>query len=312
VGPPIIPSPVIPGATQFVLVGSQDGSAYAIDATTGAELWSEPLGDIVQAAPAGIFSAFGSIHDFVLVGTRDFPGTGVFHMLNADDGSVADSFDNQPPGMGIVSGMATIDYRNERVYFASRDGGDGRTLWCLDIGPGTLTERWGIPLGDIDGSPVVRGDRVYVGNVAGEVYAVDADTGGILWTPPFSTGDGQPKDFIFPDRWSDDLYFSTSNQVWGLSDVGPNAVANFPAVNLPAGARPSILLHAPGTTWLYVGGSDGRLYQIDVSGPTLDQVTLGDGTAVIGAPTLDRGVIPNMVYVGGVEGVVYGVEVPLP
>ncbi len=43
--------PVIPGATRFVLVGSQDGSAYAIDAINGAELWSEPLGDIVQAAP---------------------------------------------------------------------------------------------------------------------------------------------------------------------------------------------------------------------------------------------------------------------
>jgi hypothetical protein len=65
-------------------------------------------------------------------------------------------------------------------------------------------------------------------------------------------------------------------------------------------------------SWLYVGGSDGSLYQFDLSGatPVVTSVMLGEGLAGIGAPTLDRGMIPNLIYVGSEGAVVYAVAVP--
>jgi hypothetical protein len=41
-------------------------------------------------------------------------------------------------------------------------------------------------------------------------------------------------------------------------------------------------------------------------------VPLGDGKAVVGAPSLDRGFEPNLVHVGTEAGVFYAVSVPLP
>jgi hypothetical protein len=43
---------------------------------------------------------------------------------------------------------------------------------------------------------------------------------------------------------------------------------------------------------------------------TMEVVTLGDGTAVVGPPTMD--VLNRMIYVGTSQGIVYGVLFPLP
>jgi hypothetical protein len=74
------------------------------------------------------------------------------------------------------------------------------------------------------------------------------------------------------------------------------------------------VLFTPGGHYLYVGGSDGKLYEIDVQPaiPVLKSVTLGDGTARVGTPSLDRGVVPNLVHVGTEAGIFYAVQVPLP
>jgi hypothetical protein len=46
--------------------------------------------------------------------------------------------------------------------------------------------------------------------------------------------------------------------------------------------------------------------------PTVKSVVLGDGSSVVGAPSLDRGSFPNLVHVGTEAGVFYAVEGPLP
>jgi hypothetical protein len=46
--------------------------------------------------------------------------------------------------------------------------------------------------------------------------------------------------------------------------------------------------------------------------PTVKSVVLGDGTSVVGAPSLDRGLLPNLVHVGTEAGVFYAVAAPLP
>ena len=330
-------SPVIPitvnGANPVVFLGAQDGKVYAIDGTKGGAAapspWSNPvsIGGVVEAAPAGIFTAFGSDLDYLLVGTRDALADNKFVALDPDDGYVLATFDNGSPpasqGIGIISGAAAVDYATKRVYFASyaNAGGSANTLWCLQLDAlpnPVFSLLWARDdLGDIESSPVLRGGRVYVGsaNGGGTLYSIDADTGSSLLDRTFAHGNGPVKGFVFPDRASPtgDLYFATDTLVWGVSDTGGSLSNKFATgVSLGGGVTPSAVLYAPGRGLVYVGGSDGRLYEIDVSGavPTLKSEPLGDESALVGAPSLDRDF--DLVHVGTAAGVFYAVEVPLP
>jgi hypothetical protein len=154
-----------------------------------------------------------------------------------------------------------------------------------------------------------------VGSAAGggTIWSVDAATGAA--DRSFVHADGQVKGFVFPDRNSDDVYFATDNRVWGFTDTAALGLQEkYPGgISLGTSAKPSPVLFVPGSHYLYVGGSDGRLYEIDVAGaPVVKSVTLGDGLSVVGAPSLDRGFTPNLVHVGTEAGVFYAVEAPLP
>ncbi len=156
------------------------------------------------------------------------------------------------------------------------------------------------------------GGRVYVSGTPGFLYSVDAATGSSY---NVNHNDGQVKGFIFPDwRNLGDLYFATDNYVWAMHDNGTNIVNQFAGgITLNAGVVPtSPVVFIPGSHYLYVGGSDGKLYEVDVAGPApvIKSVVLGDGLATIGAPSLDWE--NNLIHVGTEAGVFYAVEVPLP
>jgi len=313
--PPVVPTTLIPGATHVVLATSEEGFAYAINAHTGAVLWrtAEQLGEALQAAMGGMFRAFGGQYDVLVVGTRNSTGPNQFWALNPVDGTLWGSpFDNGggANGIGIISGQSAVDYAGRRVYFASRAlaGGSANTVWCLNFTDTGLSFGWAKALGDIDGSPVLNNGKVLVGTNEGVVYGLDADDGEVLWS--FPTGDGPVKGFIFPDRFSERMYFSTTTKVHGLT-FG-SAEPNWPPVTLPG---PSTALFTPGGTWVLVGAADGKLYQLDVANagpgvpPEIRSVVLGDGLAAVGSPSLD--VINKLVYVGSDSGFIYAVAIPL-
>ena len=309
---PIVATTLIPPATRVAFLGAQDGSIQAVNAATGAQLWQNtlPSGGI-QATPVGMFTSFGGIVNHLLVGTWK-PGDNFFYALDATSGNVVSTFTELAGGIGIVSGSPLVDYPNRRVYFASHDEGSGHSLWCLQItASGTTNTCAGWThqdLGDVEVGVTRRNGRLYVGNNNGTVYARDENTGAAIWS--FDTGDGPVKGFLFPDRLSDKVYFATSTKVWGLDDTGTPA---WPEVDIPG---PSPVLFTPGSRYLIVGGNDGRLYQLDVAAanpttpPLVTSVTLGDGSAALGAPTLDT--THNLVYVGSDAGIVYAVQMPLP
>ena len=309
---PIVATNLIPPATRVSFLGAQDGSIQAVNAATGAQLWQNtlPSGGI-QATPVGMFTSFGGIVNHLLVGTWK-PGDNFFYALDATSGNVVSTFTELAGGIGIVSGSPLVDYPNRRVYFASHDEGSGHSLWCLQItatGTTATCTGWTHPdLGDIEVGVTRRNGRLYVGNTTGTIYAIDENTGAPIWS--FDTGDGSPKGLLFPDRLSDKVYFATNTKVWALDDTGTPA---WPEVAIPG---PSPALFTPGSRYLIVGGNDGRLYQLDVAAanpttpPTVTSVTVGDGTAALGAPTLDT--TYNLVYVGSDAGIVYAVQLPLP
>jgi len=307
--PPVV-SFLVGGSPAAAFLSSQDGAIHAIDATDGSTEWIQTISTMVQAAPAGHFSAFrAGATDLILAGTRNAAAANSVEALRFDTGLPQWSFVNnlaQGDGkeIGIISGSASIDYGNQRIYFASRTRpGSSATLWAIDFTPTLL---WSAALGNIDGSPVSYNGRLYVGNNAGVVHAVDAASGVPQWSRPL--GDGPVKGFVFPKFGSNVLFVSTNNRVWAIEDkIGSgDVVAGWPVLI----ASPSFPLHPPGSTYVLVGSGDGRLYQIDMASPsTPTSVVLGLGTAAVGAPTLD--IVKSMIYVGTDAGIIYGVLYPI-
>ena len=332
-GPVQLRSPVVPvtvsGANPVAYVGSQDGSIYTIDATAGGSvpyLWVTPIGPMVQAAPAGIFGAFGGTLDYILVGTRDGSGPNAFVALDPYSGVEIDRWDNGGAGpgeIGIVNGMAVVDQfaSPPRVYFTNYERtpvGSTLTLRCFELAatPPVFNQVWARALGNIDSSPVLRNGRIYVGSPlgGGTLYSIDAlDGNNTALDRTFVHGNGQVKGFVFPDRASNDIYFATDDFVWGVTDTGAAVMTDKfgGPVTLAAAVKPSPVLFTPGGHHVYVGGSDGKLYELDTLGaPGIKSVTLGNGLAAVGAPSLD--IVYDLIHVGTEAGIFYAVQIPLP
>lgn len=313
--PPIVPTTAVPDASQVVFLGSEDGHAYAANAQTGAALWQSPvaLANILLASPSGMFTDFGGSWNLLFIGSRDATTDNIMYALDPADGSVEYEFDNGggANGIGIISSAATVDYANNRIYFASRAraGGSSDTLWCLSFNGTGFTYEWSIALGDIDGAPVLYQGRLYVGNTSGTVFAIDPVTGATPWFYAAS-GDGAVKGFVTPQAVPTTprrLYFSTTSKVWSITDNDSSPSFGWSIATVPG---PSIPLAPFGEDVLYAGSSNGRLYQLDAAtGVVQTSVVLGDGTATIGSPARDAA--NNMAYVGSESGAVYGVALPL-
>jgi outer membrane protein assembly factor BamB len=72
-----------------------------------------------------------------------------------------------------------------------------------------------------------------------------------------------------------------------------------------------LLARIGGVAYVYVGSSDGRLYQIEADSPTaVKSIPLAGPSVTIGAPAFD--VFGNMIYVGSDAGVIYAVQAPIP
>jgi len=314
---PVVPLPV--GSRLFV--GTESGEVHAVDGKNGAIVWSRsplfssgalPNVGGVQGTPAGLFEAYYGSNDAILVGTNQGSSNNTFYMLDPVDGDNLSTFSNG--NLGAVLGMGVVDYPGNRAFVLTT--ATNGTLWGFDLGtagsPG-LNALGGYPvtLAGANGSPVLRNGRLYFGMVNTDVVARRLSDGkqSIL-----GTGDGEVKGFVFPDRRNGDLYFSTNGKVWAVGDTldptDPMLTPRWIVTDIPT---PSIVLHRPGTDYLYVGGGDGRLYEIDVAAgspqSTKKWVTLEAGSQVF-APSLDGP--NNLVLVGSATGVVYAVRVPLP
>jgi outer membrane protein assembly factor BamB len=309
-------STTIGGASVVTFLSSLDGHVYAINSLTGAQLWrSSQLGDAVTAAPSGLLTDLGDRFDLILVGSRTASGDSAFYGLDLISGATVWSFDNGggAGGIGVISSQASVVAATERVYFASRRklGGSSNTVWCLQVvDPPTHYQLvWARDLGNIDGSPVIRGGVLYVGNNDGEVFALDPDTGNDLWAAPYSTGDGPVKGYVWPDTTQTPtrLCFSTTSWVHCIEDLGAATNHLFSEAII----RPSPVILIDGSLWMGTGESNGSLLRIDPDNGFWEYGrVLGDPTQpkLVGSPTYD--ISARLLLVGTDEGRVYAVEVP--
>ncbi|MCC1491594.1 PQQ-like beta-propeller repeat protein [Cognatishimia sp. F0-27] len=157
-------------------VASGFGKVSALDASSGAEIWSQRLGSTATGAP----TVSGGV---VYLTAGDSTGWAI----EADDGRVR----WQIEGTGDVNNVAGAPapaLGAQRVVFAFGGGSvqgafreGGLQLWNADI----LGRRNGIALATIDdvtGDPLISGDTVFAGTHSGRTVALNLYDGDRLWT----------------------------------------------------------------------------------------------------------------------------------
>jgi outer membrane protein assembly factor BamB len=150
-------------ADEMVYVGTYSdggygqGILYALNARTGALLWSYDMGSI--------FSSPAVVNGVAYIGSDD----GNMYALNAKTGDLLWSY-----GTGdLVESPPTVEYGV--VYFGSVNG----SLYALNASTGALL--WSYAANEIY-SPAVAKGVVYLTTFNGKAYALKASTGVLLWS----------------------------------------------------------------------------------------------------------------------------------
>ncbi|MGH9495170.1 MAG: PQQ-binding-like beta-propeller repeat protein [Candidatus Sulfotelmatobacter sp.] len=153
-----------------VYFGNFFGLVQASDATTGAMLWGNRLGDFIESSPA-------VAHGMVFVGASlHFSGPGgSVNALDAATGNLVWSF---PTSDFVDSSPAVV---GNAVYVGSND----HNVYALRVRTGEML--WSFATGGaVQSSAAVVNGVVYIGSQDNNLYALNATTGAKLWS--FTTG----------------------------------------------------------------------------------------------------------------------------
>jgi hypothetical protein len=158
--------------------------------------------------------------------------------------------------MDQVLGQPWVDYGRDRLYVASRDGSGGtqNSLWFLDIvNGGTLVKMFAGA--DFTTAPSQSWDlaSLWIGDEAGLLHIVNLNA--LTKTTNTAASGTAFKGFVWEDFTTPNrLYFVTTNgNVWCLATPTTGS-ATWKTKPVSGGSVSQLL---PGTTSLWVGGSDG-------------------------------------------------------
>lgn len=188
----------------LVLIGTSDAEVIALSAEDGSERWRARVSSEVLAAP---IAAFGR----AVVRTID----GKVFGLNAESGERVWLYEREIPVLTlrgtsapVLSGTAVLCGMAGGKLVAL-DVSTGGLLWEATVTvPGGRSELE--RLADIDGDPLLSGGVAYVATYQGEVAALGEATGSVLWRRKFSSYSG-----MAVDRYN--VYASDSEGfVWAL------------------------------------------------------------------------------------------------
>ncbi len=164
-----------------LLLGTRRGTVLALSPTNGKVLWRAQVSSEVLAPPVG---ADGT----VVVRTID----GKLFALNANNGKQRWSYDRGVPVLSLRGTSAPVIH--DGIVISGFDDGrlsaltlnDGTVLWVTAVAiPSGRTEL--NRMVDIDGTPVVKGDTVYVTSYHGRVAALQLASGRMLWARNLSS-----------------------------------------------------------------------------------------------------------------------------
>jgi len=246
-------------ASGMVYIFSEDGNLYALNASTGAKLWSYATGSAGLSSPAvanGVVY-FGS-------------GNGNVYALNATTGALIWKY-----GTGFNVDQSPV-VANGVVYV----GSDVGNLYALNASTGATLWIYSTENGVAAGSPALANGIVYFGSSDSNLYALNATTGIKLWS--YTT---RNQIISTPAVANGTVYFgSEDSTVYALN---ANTGAKLWSYLTGGQARSS---PAVANGVIYIGSTDGNLYALNASsGAKL--WSYATGSQVWSSPAVANGVV---------------------
>ncbi|MGI9490626.1 MAG: PQQ-binding-like beta-propeller repeat protein [Geminicoccaceae bacterium] len=151
------------------------GNVIGLDGKNGEEIWRQPLTLPLRSAPAvadGIVLVLTADNQVYALdqetGQPAWRHAGFFEAAGVLGG----------PSPAVDGGIAVVPYSSAEVFALRLD--NGRPLWNDTLERPRRTQALA-EINDIDGTPVIDGDRVYVGGRGGQVAAIDMRRGVRAW-----------------------------------------------------------------------------------------------------------------------------------
>lgn len=173
IGEPIVSGVAFDKASQTALVGTRFGKIVALDGETGTVRWQQSLSGTVLT-PALVAG------NRVLLSAND----GVMYGLNLQSGAIIWQLSTQNPLMSMRGAAKPLRLDNDTVLFGTADGRihalrheSGTPLWTRRVGSAITGQ-----IGDVDGTPLVIGNYLYVTSYSGQLAGFDMATGQTMFT----------------------------------------------------------------------------------------------------------------------------------
>jgi outer membrane protein assembly factor BamB len=162
-------------------VAGADGSIHALRASDGVRRWKETTNDAIRQQPVVSEDAVFVVND-----------TDRVFAYARKDGSLLWTHHQELPEGFSIAGRAGLTLVGDRLITGFTDGtvmalhvSDGRVLWQLDTSMDLDEPAEGLPVfRDVDTTPLVIDDTVYVASFSGGLYLLDIRTGTVQKREP--------------------------------------------------------------------------------------------------------------------------------
>jgi eukaryotic-like serine/threonine-protein kinase len=231
------------------------GVVYALDAGSGAEIWSREVGEQIWSAPA----VSGATVYFTTFGKK-------LHALSTTDGSEKWVFETKgaiSASPVVQDGIVYVGDYNRRLYAV--DANSGKELWVF---PGDNPDT-DIPRNWFWTAPLVSGDNLYAACLDGKVYVLNKNTGKFV-----TSVDVQNSIASAPVFSNDNLVVAATNLAKKTSKLYSIDATSFASREL-TGLNESIdaPLFADGTN-VYVHTASDNFYSINVQSGATQKISL--------------------------------------
>ena len=251
-GGPIVTSPAI--ADGAVYIAAMDGHLYAIDQETGKEKWNFKSRMPIASSPAV---------------TSD----SLYFVSSAGSLAALDIKTGKPKWVYAIEYERKFEAKNLHGYPSAAQ---------------TIPDAWDL----FTSSPAVANGKVYFGSGDSNVYAVDAQTGTLLWKFPTKdvvhSSPAVVNNTVYIGSWDSYLYAidaETGQEKWSFKSGEDNTIHN----QVGFQSSPAVV---DGT--VYIGCRDAHVYALDAANGRKKWDYPTAKSWVIGTPAVRDG----MVYVG--------------